>query len=41
MKKNLYSGRFKFWDDFIQFWKKLAVDGVVTQNPDEAEREEL
>ncbi|KAJ8717745.1 hypothetical protein PYW07_005675 [Mythimna separata] len=32
INKDLYKRRFNFWDQFIEKWERLAVDGVVTES---------
>lgn len=39
IKKDLYKRRFNFWDQFIDKWERLAVDGVVTES--ENKKDEL
>ncbi|XP_004933450.1 juvenile hormone esterase [Bombyx mori] len=35
MKTNLHEDRIKFWDDFIEKYRQIAVDGVVKGTKDE------
>lgn len=35
MVPKLYSKRIKFWDDFIEKYKNIAIDGVVEDVRDE------